>query len=155
MSSVEVYTDGSSKGNPGPGGYGVYMKYSDGEEKRFSEGYYITTNNRMELMSFTYTLEYLKLTRFKGNVFIFTDSKYINDAINKGWLKKWERENFKGRINSDLWIRVSQVIPYFTGKLKVQWVKGHSDIEGNIIADELAVKSAMNPTKVDEYYEGN
>lgn len=155
MISVEIYTDGSSKGNPGPGGYGIYMKFSDGKEVKLSEGYFLTTNNRMELSSFVNSLEYLKLTNFKGSVLVYTDSKYINDAINKGWLRTWETQNFKNRVNSDLWKRVSQSLPYFKGKLTVQWVKGHADTVGNIIADELAVKSALMPSNVDHYYEGN
>lgn len=150
--NVEVYTDGACRGNPGPGGYGILMRFSNGDEKRLSEGYFLTTNNRMELTALANALEFLRLSRFRGEVYVFTDSKYVSEAINKGWLNTWESQNFHKRINADLWIKISKSLKFFTGKIKIQWVKGHDEVEGNLIADSLAVNSSLSPTEKDLGY---
>ena len=102
VSLIEIYTDGSSRGNPGPGGYGIVLSYN-GNEKEISEGFRKTTNNRMELLAVIVALESLKTTKIP--VKIYSDSKYVIDAITKGWLKAWIQKNFKGKKNKDLWLR--------------------------------------------------
>ena len=150
---VVVYTDGACKGNPGPGGYGVYLQYSNGDEIKLSEGYYKTTNNRMELLGFLSALEYLKLSRFRGSIEVYTDSKYISGAVNNGWLNSWQQKGFYKRPNSDLWVRIDELIKYFGSKLSLNWVKGHASIEGNVVADNLAVEASLNPKQVDTGYD--
>lgn len=99
---IEVFTDGSSKGNPGPGGYGIVMRFK-GKEKELSQGYRKTTNNRMELMAVIVALETLKTNKHEIN--LYSDSKYVVDAITKGWVFGWQKKNFKGKKNQDLWKR--------------------------------------------------
>ena len=105
---IKIYTDGSSIGNPGPGGYGIVMLSADGEyKKEFSQGFKLTTNNRMELLAVIIGLENLK---FKNcNVKIFTDSKYVSDAVEKGWLFDWVKKDFKNKKNQDLWRRFLEI----------------------------------------------
>lgn len=138
MSSVTIYTDGSSRGNPGPGGYGVVLM-SGTHRKELSQGYKKTTNNRMELMAVIAGLEALKKDQL--NVTIYSDSQYVVKAIEEGWLKKWIATNFKGgKKNKDLWMeyyRLSQ-----NHKIKFIWVKGHADNVYNIYCDELATAAA-------------
>ena len=102
--SITIYTDGSSIGNPGPGGYGIVMLV-DGEDykKEFSQGFKFTTNNRMELLAVIVALETIKIKN--SNVSIFTDSKYVADAVEKRWVFDWEKKKFKNKKNPDLWIR--------------------------------------------------
>lgn len=150
--NVKVYTDGSCKGNPGPGGFGVYLSFSDGEERRLSEGYYKTTNNRMELLGFFTALEYLRVSKFRGEVVIYTDSKYISEAINKGWLTSWAQKGFFKRINADLWTKILDNLKHFGNRVRIEWVKGHSISEGNVIADSLAVAASLQPKYEDSEY---
>jgi len=146
---ITVYTDGASKGNPGPGGYGAVLKFMQ-HRKELSEGFRKTTNNRMELLAVIAALEALKEPG--QNVKIYSDSKYVVEAVEKGWLWGWEKKAFKDKKNEDLWRRFIKV--YRKHKVKFQWIKGHAgDIE-NEICDRLAVRSAEGPElKVDEGYE--
>ena len=107
---IILYTDGSAKGNPGPGGYGVVL-ISGKYRKELSEGYALTTNNRMELMAVIVGLETLKIDN--SNVIVYTDSKYVADAIEKGWLFNWEKNRFKKKKNADLWVRFLKIYRNF------------------------------------------
>ena len=135
--SIIMYTDGSSLGNPGPGGYGTLLLHGK-YRKELSEGFRLTTNNRMELMAVIVGLETLK--HKDSEVTIYTDSKYVVDAVEKGWLLNWIRIRFKGKKNSDLWMRFNDI--YQLHRVKFVWVKGHADIPGNEKCDQLAVAAA-------------
>lgn len=146
---IIIYTDGASKGNPGPGGYGVVLKYK-AHRKEMSEGFRRTTNNRMELLAVIKGLEALK---GEGHdVLIYSDSKYVVDAVEKGWIWSWLKKGFAKKKNPDLWRRFIPL--YKKHKVRFKWLKGHAgDIE-NEICDKLAVKSAEGPNLlVDEGYE--
>ena len=118
---INIYTDGSSRGNPGPGGYGIVLLYKD-QRKELSQGYRLTTNNRMELTAVIKALEALKNNQIE--ITIYSDSKYVVESIEKGWIWNWEKKNFKKKLNSDLW---KIFIPlYKKFKVKFKWVKGHS-----------------------------
>ena len=146
---VEIYTDGSSRGNPGPGGYGIVMIYGK-NRKQLSQGFKLTTNNRMELMAIIVALESLKSNKYK--VHIFSDSKYVIDSITKGWLYKWNRNNFKGKKNKDLWLKYLKVSGEY--KIRYTWVKGHAGNAENERCDTLAVEAAeVGPWEVDDGYE--
>jgi len=148
---ILIYTDGSSLGNPGPGGYGIVMKTADGKlEKHFSQGFKRTTNNRMELMA---VIEALKKIKDKSlPVEIYSDSKYVVDAINKSWIDKWKKESFAKTKNPDLWrefLKVSKGLNY-----SMHWVKGHNNHKENEICDKLAVKAAKSDKLIpDEGFE--
>ncbi|MBX9850202.1 MAG: ribonuclease HI [Cytophagaceae bacterium] len=146
---ITIYTDGASRGNPGPGGYGVVLKYKQ-HRKELSEGFRKTTNNRMELLAVIAGLEALKEPG--KTVKVFSDSKYVVDAVEKGWIWGWEKKNFKDKKNEDLWRRFIEI--YKKHKVKFEWLKGHAgDIE-NEICDRLAVKAAEGYNlQVDEGYE--
>ena len=103
---ITIYTDGSSRGNPGPGGFGAVM-ISGSHRKEISQGYHLTTNNRMELMAVIVALETLK--NENCNVTVYTDSRYVVDAIEKGWVFGWEKKHYSGKKNPDLWIRFLQI----------------------------------------------
>ena len=134
---VEIYTDGSSRGNPGPGGYGTVMKYKQ-HRLELSEGFRKTTNNRMELLAVIKGLEALKIPN--QIVTIYSDSKYVVDSVTKGWLWSWEKKNYKGKKNADLW---KLFIPLFNKhKVTFVWVKGHAGNIENERCDELAVMKA-------------
>ena len=134
---IEIFTDGSAKGNPGNGGYGIVMRFN-GVTKEVSQGYRLTTNNRMELLAVIVALELLKTN--KHEVHVFSDSKYVIDSITKKWVFGWEKKNFKGKKNSDLWHRYLAVHSKFN--IKFHWVKGHAGHPENERCDELAVNAA-------------
>lgn len=138
---IQIFTDGAAKGNPGPGGYGVYMRYK-GHEKKISEGFRLTTNNRMELLAVIVALESLKTPDIP--VTIYSDSKYVVDAINQGWVFSWEKKGYKDKKNPDLWQRFLRI--YRTLKnVSFVWVKGHAGHAENEMVDQLAVAAAEKP----------
>jgi ribonuclease HI len=146
---IHIYTDGSSRGNPGPGGYGIVMKWN-GHRKEMSEGFRKTTNNRMELLSVIVALESLK--RNNESVVVFSDSKYVVDAVEKGWVFGWEKKAFRGKKNGDLWKRFLKIYPEF--EVKFRWIKGHNDHPENEMCDQMAVDAAQGiHLKVDEGFE--
>ncbi len=148
---IRIFTDGASKGNPGPGGYGVVLKYNH-HEKELSEGFRLTTNNRMELLAVIRGLQELKLTGIP--VTIYSDSKYVVDAIEKGWLWGWQKKGFKDKKNPDLWLRYIPL--HMKYKPKFIWIKGHAGHPENERCDELAVAAAEKKVlKVDVGYEGD
>lgn len=148
---VSIYTDGSSKGNPGRGGYGVVLLY-EGHRKEVSEGFRLTTNNRMELLAVIVGLEALK--SFNKNIVIYSDSKYVVNAVEKKWLFNWEKNSFKKKKNKDLWLRFLKI--YRKHSVKFVWIKGHSEIVENERCDFLAVQAAeKKDLKIDEYYENS
>ena len=148
---VIIYTDGSAKGNPGNGGYGVVM-ISGVHRKELSGGFILTTNNRMELLSVIVGLEHLK--KEKTLVTIYSDSKYVVDAVEKKWLFSWEKKNFLKKKNPDLWIRFLKT--YRKHMVSFVWIKGHSNIKENERCDQLAVKAAESKElKKDFWYENN
>ena len=108
MAKITIYTDGAAKGNPGNGGYGIVMM-SGKHKKELSEGYRKTTNNRMELLSVIVALEAIKLNT--AEVEIYSDSKYVVDAVEKGWVFGWQKKGFKGKKNVDLWQRFLKIYP--------------------------------------------
>ncbi|TWW00302.1 ribonuclease HI [Chitinophaga pinensis] len=145
MSEVIIYTDGSSRGNPGPGGYGVVLMWNS-VRKELSQGYRLTTNNRMELMAVIVALEALK--RDGLQVKIFTDSQYVVNSVEKGWLWGWVKTGFKDKKNKDLWQRF---IPAFKKHhVKFNWVKGHSTNPLNNRCDELATQAADSGNWLDD-----
>jgi len=134
---IRVYTDGSALGNPGPGGYGVVMEFGD-KRKELSDGFRLTTNNRMELLAVIVALEAIKKSGWK--VLVTSDSKYVVDSVTKGWLAGWVKKNFKGKKNPDLWKRY--LIAAKDHDVKFHWVKGHAGHPQNERCDELAVDAA-------------
>ncbi|MEX2483857.1 MAG: ribonuclease HI [Brumimicrobium sp.] len=147
--SISIFTDGAARGNPGPGGYGVVLRFNK-KEKELSQGYRLTTNNRMELLAVIVALEALKTTSHQ--VTIYSDSKYVVDAIEKGWVFNWQKKGFKGKKNIDLWQRYLPLHTKF--KPRYVWVKGHAGHLENERCDELAVNAADHGVlKVDEGYE--
>ena len=150
---IIVYTDGSSRGNPGPGGYGIVMqKFGTDYLKEFSEGFRKTTNNRMELLAVIVALE--KIKKEKQHVHVFTDSKYVSESVEKKWVENWEKKQFKNKKNPDLWTRF--LIVYRKHKVRFFWVKGHSNNPSNERCDFLAVQASQKKElKIDIYYEKN
>ena len=147
---VSIYTDGSSRGNPGPGGYGAVLIWGD-IKKELSKGYRLTTNNRMELMAVIAALEALKKNNLE--LVIYSDSNYVVKAIMQGWLKKWLRTGFKGGIkNKDLWMKYHELSQKH--KIHFNWVKGHAENVMNNRCDILATQAADGKNLlVDEGYE--
>lgn len=137
---IIIYTDGSARGNPGPGGYGIVL-ISGPHRKELSQGYKHTTNNRMELLGVIVALESIKLDG--AQVTIYTDSRYVVDSVEKKWVFGWEKKKFAGKKNPDLWQRFLKVFPKH--KIKFIWVKGHADNKENIVCDKLAVKATFAP----------
>jgi len=134
LPTITIYTDGSALGNPGPGGYGAVL-LSGQHRKELSQGFRLTTNNRMELMAVCVALEALK---FDGSdVTVYSDSKYVVDAVTKGWLFSWVKKRFAGKKNPDLWMRFLRV--YRHHNVRFVWVKGHADTVENNRCDQLAV----------------
>lgn len=136
---IELYTDGASSGNPGPGGYGVILR-SGPHYKEISQGFRKTTNNRMELLAVITGLEALR--KPGQEVTVFSDSKYVIDAVEKGWVHGWMRKGFAGKKNKDLWMRFLQV--YKLHRVRFVWVKGHAGHPENERCDQLAVQASLN-----------
>ena len=137
--SIRIYTDGSAKGNPGPGGYGIVLLSDDGHRKEVAKGYRKTTNNRMELLSVIVALEMLKARPM--DVLVYSDSKYVVDAVEKEWVFNWEKRCFDKKKNVDLWKRF--LIVYRQHNVKFVWVKGHANNVENERCDKLAVAAAI------------
>lgn len=148
---VHIYTDGSAKGNPGNGGYGVVMELvGTPHRKEFYEGFRLTTNNRMELLAVIVALEKLKKENMKA--LVVSDSKYVVDSVLKKWVFGWEKKGYAGKKNPDLWKRF--LIVYRKHQVDFKWIKGHNHHPQNERCDELAVMAAMQPKlSVDDYYE--
>ncbi|MFN8438776.1 MAG: ribonuclease HI [Cytophagales bacterium] len=149
---IVIYTDGACSGNPGKGGFGTILTFGP-HEKEISGGFKLTTNNRMELMAVIVGLESIKNPEIP--ITIVSDSKYVVDAINKGWLRGWIMKNFKGVKNPDLWMR------YFRASkdknITFKWIKGHAGHSYNERCDQLAVKAAAAPENqlaIDAGYQG-
>lgn len=149
---IIIYTDGAAGGNPGPGGYGVILIYGNHRLEK-SEGYRLTTNNRMELMAVIDGLESLKNPG--SNVLVYTDSKYVADAVEKRWLFQWESKAFKKKKNQDLWIRFLRV--YRKHNVRFQWLKGHSSNPENEKCDKMAVEASKKTKLLEDtgYFTGN
>ena len=147
---VNIYTDGAARGNPGPGGYGVVL-IAGKHYKELSAGYRKTTNNRMELLAVISALEAMKVEGI--HITIHTDSKYVCDAVTKGWLFNWQRTNFKDKKNADLWTQFLRLYP--KNKITFMWVKGHAGHKENERCDVLATQAADDNTNllVDEGFE--
>jgi ribonuclease HI len=146
---IRIYTDGAAQGNPGRGGYGVILKFND-YVKELSEGFRLTTNNRMELLAVIKGLESLKKEGIP--VTIFSDSEYVINAIEKGWLWNWQKKNFKDKANVDLWQRYIPL--HHKYKPRFTWVKGHAGHVENERCDFLAVQAANGATlQIDRAYE--
>lgn len=137
--TVEIYTDGAALGNPGPGGYGVILQYGK-HRKELSAGYRLTTNNRMELTAVIVGLEALKGENLP--VTVFSDSRYVTDAVEKKWLEGWMRKNFKGKKNDDLWRRFWET--YRKHRVRFVWLKGHNGHPENERCDQMAVAAAKS-----------
>ncbi|MFZ9054496.1 MAG: ribonuclease HI [Flavobacteriales bacterium] len=136
MNMVTIYTDGGASGNPGPGGYGALLM-SGSHRKELSAGFRLTTNNRMELLAVIVALEALK--RPGMDVEVYSDSKYVVDAVEKGWLLNWEKKNYKDKKNPDLWKRF--LLIYRKHRVRFHWVKGHAGNPNNERVDHLAVQA--------------
>ncbi|SEN97887.1 ribonuclease HI [bacterium A37T11] len=136
---IELFTDGASSGNPGPGGYGAILRAGN-HYKELSAGFRKTTNNRMELMAVIVGLESLKKPGM--DVTIYSDSKYVIDAVEKGWVFGWQKKGFEGKKNPDLWQRFLKI--YRLHQVKFVWVKGHAGHPENERCDELAVQASKN-----------
>lgn len=149
MKTVKIYTDGSSRGNPGKGGFGAVLMYGV-HRKEISQGYQLTTNNRMELMAVIAALDILKQDGL--TIDIYTDSKYVCEAVEKRWVFGWEQKQFKDKKNPDLWQRF--LVLYRKHHIKFHWVKGHAGHKENERCDVLATRCADNgPWLQDKGYE--
>ena len=150
---VHIYTDGSSRGNPGPGGYGIVMEWvGKPYVKELSQGYVKTTNNRMELLAVIVALEQLK--NENTSVKVFTDSKYVVDSVDKKWVFGWEKKGYKDKKNPDLWKRFLKI--YRKQNVAFQWIKGHNNHKQNDRCDFLAVESSKKEgLLIDEEYVKN
>src|SRR2546428_10400424 len=145
---IEIFTDGASSGNPGPGGYGVILR-SGKHYKELSAGFRRTTNNRMELLAVIMGLECIKIEN--QQVIVTSDSKYVIDAVEKGWVFGWQKKGFKDKKNPDLWERFLKV--YRKHQVKFQWIRGHAGHPENERCDELAVAASRKPEFVDTFFE--
>lgn len=145
-----IYTDGASRGNPGPGGYGAILQYG-GQSKEIAAGYRRTTNNRMELMAVISALKALK--RDGMSITVYSDSQYVVKAVEQGWLKTWLATNFKGgKKNKDLWMEFAELASHH--RVKFKWVRGHADNAFNNRCDQLATEAAdAKNLLIDEGYE--
>jgi len=146
---IELFTDGSSRGNPGPGGYGVILRWKQ-HVKEISEGFRKTTNNRMELLAVIVGLE--AVTKPGIPITIYSDSKYVVDAVEKRWVFGWQKKGFAGKANADLWQRFLRI--YLKHNVKFVWIRGHAGHPENERCDELAVASALSANLlIDEGFE--
>lgn len=147
--SIKIYTDGSSRGNPGPGGYGIVM-IAGSYRKEFSKGYRLTTNNRMELMAVIEAMKQLK--RNDLPIDLYTDSKYVCEAIEKKWVFGWQQKGFKNKANPDLWRDFLNLYPKFN--IRFHWIKGHNGHPENERCDKLATEAATeHGVHIDSVYE--
>ncbi|MCH1558271.1 MAG: ribonuclease HI [Flavobacteriaceae bacterium] len=138
---VIIYTDGSSRGNPGPGGYGIIMEdCKSGFVKEYSKGFRYTTNNRMELLAVIDALKMLKKNKLK--VLIYTDSKYVVDSVEKKWVFKWKTTNFKNKKNIDLWVDFLKL--FDKNSIRFNWIKGHNNHPQNEKCDKLAFNASKS-----------
>jgi ribonuclease HI len=147
---IEIYTDGAASGNPGPGGYGVILR-SGTHYKELSGGFRLTTNNRMELLA---VIEGLKTIKKTGQqVTIYSDSKYVVDAVEKGWVFGWVKKGFKDKKNKDLWQKYLE--QHQLHKVNFVWIKGHNDHPENERCDRLAVAASQNKAAlaIDTFFE--
>jgi ribonuclease HI len=145
---ITIYTDGAARGNPGPGGYGIVL-ISGKNRKEISGGFAHTTNNRMELLAVIVGLEALK--KENSNVTIYSDSKYVVDAVEKKWVFRWQKTGFKKKKNQDLWQRFLKIYPKH--QVRFVWIRGHSNIHENERCDQLAVEaSTMHHLPIDSGY---
>jgi ribonuclease HI len=142
---ITIYTDGAARGNPGPGGYGVVL-ISGRHRLEKSEGYRLTTNNRMELLAVITGLEALKIAG--SNVAVYTDSKYVSDAVIKGWVFQWELKAFRKKKNKDLWVRFLKI--YRKHNVRFIWIKGHASIPENEKCDQLAVEASKKSSLIED-----
>lgn len=144
---IEIYTDGAFKKSLKQGGYGIIMIFKKKKYiKEFSEGFKNTTNNRMELLAVIESLKKIRIYSYP--IFLYSDSKYVINPINKNWLSKWKINNFVKIKNSDLWIQLIYLLPKFN--IKFFWIKGHSKNIFNKRADKLAVAATkINNPKLD------
>ena len=155
MKEVIIYTDGACLGNPGPGGYGVVLKYGN-HRKELSEGFRKTTNNRMEILAAVVALKAIKSNE-KVKIILHSDSQLLIKAINEGWLDKWQKKNWKAkgndkRLNYDLWIKLLEELPKHD--IEFKWVKGHDGIPENERCDVLSKEAAQKANlKIDKEYE--
>jgi ribonuclease HI len=151
MTSITIYTDGAAKGNPGPGGYGAILQ-SGPHYKEISQGFRLTTNNRMELLSVIVCLEMLKQEGCE--VVVFSDSKYVVDGVEKKWISGWIKRGWKNVKNPDLWKRYLEVAQRHNVRFK--WIKGHNGHQMNERCDFLAVEASVGKNLlVDTWYEAN
>jgi len=149
MEPIVIYTDGAAQGNPGPGGYGVVLTCGP-HRKELSAGYRFTTNNRMELLAVITALEALK--KEGSECTIYSDSKYVVDAVSKGWVLKWYNNGFQKAKNPDLWMRFLKI--YQKHSVKFVWIKGHANNKENERCDRLAVAASHSENLlVDVEYE--
>ena len=132
-----IYTDGAARGNPGPGGYGAVLLYGD-KKMELAKGFRLTTNNRMELLAVIASLQ--KLKKVNMDIHIYTDSKYVKDSVDKGWLAGWVKKGFVGKKNVDLWKLYLEYAKH--QKITFHWVKGHDGNELNERCDILATQAA-------------
>lgn len=146
---ITIYTDGASSGNPGPGAYAAILQYKD-YSKELVQGFRKTTNNRMELWAVIAGLEALK--KDKQHIVVYSDSRYVVDAVEKGWLQSWIKKGFKGKKNIDLWKRFWSL--YVNHHITFNWVKGHAGDPKNERCDKLATeRTRTGPLNIDEGYE--
>lgn len=146
---IKLFTDGAAKGNPGPGGYGAILRYG-GHEKELSQGYRLTTNNRMELMAVIAGLEAIKKQGIP--ITIYSDSKYVVEAVKQGWIWGWEKKDFKNKKNPDLWKRYIKL--HRKLEPKFIWIKGHAGHPENERCDQLAVAASEGyDLEIDREYE--
>ena len=151
MAKVTMYTDGGASGNPGPGGYGTLLMYGE-HVKEMSEGFRLTTNNRMELLAVIVGLE--ALTRDGVEVDVYSDSKYVVDAVMKRWVFNWEKKGYKDKKNPDLWQRFLRI--YRKHRVTFHWVKGHAGNPLNERVDAMAVAAYQTGDLLtDAWYEAH